>query len=244
MKKKLLIFLILAIVSVFSIVGFRVIKTKNTLEKIDNPLFSDGSKVMDEEVEVKNVEEKNNDENIDGMDQEQVWQEEKYSGTDNGVSNGSNSNVLNSSSNQNSFQSSSKDNSKNDSTSNTQSNSQASSESISDSNNDDNSVDLEHPDYYIHRGIIDCEESSGCLEKSVRIKLDYKKVIDYSNFVEVYAKNGSILGYFIEYVFKEYTYSSYDECNNVGTQIKNVLSNRITGYVCSVNGTLKINTVY
>ena len=47
--------------------------------------------------------------------------------------------------------------------------------------------------------------------------------IDNTFYVEVKAKNGTVLGYFIEYVFKEYKYDSDEECNQIGNEIKSKL---------------------
>lgn len=246
MKKQVLIlmFLVLAIVLVFSIVGIGNKGIKDTHQKTNTQFFSDSSKVVNRKLEDEKIEKKGKEEIINKNEQEQVKEEGQYIEKDIVINDSSNNDISSSSNNQNSSQSTSMSSSESHSISDSQSNSQAKNEVSFNSNNDNDSVDTNHPDYYIHRGIIDCEKSSDCLDKSVKIKLEYKKSIDYSNFVEVYAKNGSVLGYFIEYVFKEHTYSSYDECNSFGTKIKNALENRITGYTCNVDGTLKINTIY
>ena len=110
-------------------------------------------------------------------------------------------------------------------------------------NYDGKSIDTSHPDYSIHKGKKDCTDSSGCMDISLPIQFKYKKNISNTFYVEVRAKDGTVLGYFIEYVFKEYIYSSNEECNQNGNEIKSNLSDRVTSYSCN-SGTLKINTNY
>ena len=81
------------------------------------------------------------------------------------------------------------------------------------------------------------------MDISLPIQFKYKKNISNTFYVEVRATDGTVLGYFIEYVFKEYTYSSDEECNQIGNEIKSKLSDRVTSYSCN-SGTLKINTNY
>lgn len=111
------------------------------------------------------------------------------------------------------------------------------------SRTDDKTVDTSHPEYYIHQGKRDCTDSSDCMDISLPIQFKYKKVIANTYYVEVIAKDGTVLGYFIEYVFKDYTYSSDEECNQVGNEIKSTLSDRVTGFSCN-SGNLKIITNY
>lgn len=81
------------------------------------------------------------------------------------------------------------------------------------------------------------------MDISLPIQFKYKKVIANTYYVEVIAKDGTVLGYFIEYVFKDYTYPSDEECNQVGNEIKSTLSDRVTGFSCN-SGNLKIITNY
>lgn len=139
----------------------------------------------------------------------------------------------------NKTESSSKSNTQtNNNSTNNNNNSQAST-----NNYDGKSIDTTHPDYYIHKGKKDCTDSSGCMDISLPIQFKYKKNISNTFYIEVKSKDGTVLGYFIEYVFKEYAYSSDEECNQIGNEIKSKLSDRVTSYSCN-SGTLKINTNY
>lgn len=109
---------------------------------------------------------------------------------------------------------------------------------------DDNSVDTDSIDYPIHKGRIDCKDLNDCMNKSLPIQYEFKKSISNSFYLEVIAKNDNSLGYFIEYVFKENNYGSNEECEKIGSKIKQTLSDRVIGYECSSNGNLKIKTDY
>ena len=108
----------------------------------------------------------------------------------------------------------------------------------------DNSVNIHHLDYPTHKGRIDCTDYNKCMDDSLTIYFSYKKIISNVFYVEVISNSGTTLGYFTEYVFKEHTYSSIEECKQVGSENKNLLSDRITGFECDSSGTLKINTDY
>ena len=82
------------------------------------------------------------------------------------------------------------------------------------------------------------------MDDSLKIYFKYKQCISNVFYVEVMANNGTILGYFTEYVFKESSYSTYDECQKVGNEVKGLLSDRVTGYQCDSSNKLKINTDY
>ena len=98
----------------------------------------------------------------------------------------------------------------------------------------DNSVNKNSLDYSTHKGRIDnCDSSSSCMGKAISFYLKYKKNISNYYVIDVIANNGNVLGYFIEYVFKEANYDTESECNSVGNNIKSELSDRITGYKCS-----------
>lgn len=113
-----------------------------------------------------------------------------------------------------------------------------------DSNSDDNTVDTNNLDYHIHRGRIDCSNLDDCMSISMPIQYQFKKSILNSFYIEVIAKNDNTLGYFIEYIFKEYNYGSKDECEKMGSKIKQTLSNKVKGYNCDSEGVLKIITDY
>lgn len=109
---------------------------------------------------------------------------------------------------------------------------------------DDDIVDIESVDYPIHKGRIDCYSEAACMDISIPIQFKYKKSIANVFYLEVLSKKSNILGYFIEYNFKENQYSSYEECHSIGSEIKNTLSDRVISYECSSDGTLKIKTDY
>lgn len=109
---------------------------------------------------------------------------------------------------------------------------------------EDNSVNTFHLDYPTHKGRIDCTDYNKCMDDSLKIYFSYKKIISNVFYVEVKSNSSKTLGYFTEYVFKEYTYSSEEECQRVGSEIKSLLSDRIISYECDISNTLKINTDY
>lgn len=190
-------------------------------EKKEEQNESDNQEVEESEVKQEQKDNKQNNQNI----------ENKSSNTSNNSTNNNSSKV--SSSKVESSNSSSTQSSNNNSNSN---NSQVTVD-------DGNSVDTTHPDYHIHKGKKDCIESSSCMDISLPIQFKYKKSIDNTFYVEVKAKNGTVLGYFIEYVFKKYKYANDEECNQIGNEIKSKLSDRVTSYSCN-SGTLKIKTNY
>lgn len=108
----------------------------------------------------------------------------------------------------------------------------------------DNSVDENNIDYSIHGGRIDCNDVDSCVSISIPMQVKFKKSISNAFYVEVIAKNDTTLGYFIQYIFVEYNYGSYDKCSTVGDDIKQTLSNKVIGYDCSSEGILKVKTNY
>ena len=109
---------------------------------------------------------------------------------------------------------------------------------------EDNSINTSHLDYPIHKGRIDCTDYSVCMNETLDFYFKYKKSVSNVFYVEVKSNSGKTLGYFNEYVFKEGTYSDYDECQRKGNEIKSILSDRVTGYQCDSSNKLKINTDY
>ena len=109
---------------------------------------------------------------------------------------------------------------------------------------EDNSVNTSHLDYPTHKGRIDCTDYNKCMDDSLKIYFSYEKIISNVFYVEVKSNSNKSLGYFTEYVFKEHTYSSEEECQRVGSEIKALLSDRITGYNCDSSNTIKIITDY
>ena len=110
--------------------------------------------------------------------------------------------------------------------------------------NNDKTINTSHLDYYTHKGRIDCVDYNKCMDDSLKIYFKYKQCISNVFYIEVMANNGSILGYFTEYVFKDSSYSTNDECQKVGNEIKVLLSDRVTDYQCDSSNKLKINTDY
>lgn len=108
----------------------------------------------------------------------------------------------------------------------------------------DNSVDENNMDYPIHKGRVDCYDADSCVNISIPIQVKFKKSISNAFYVEVIAKNDTTLGYFIQYIFVDYNYGSYDKCSSVGDDIKQTLSSKVIGYDCSSDGVLKVKTNY
>lgn len=106
------------------------------------------------------------------------------------------------------------------------------------------SVDEESLDYQIHKGRIDCQDEASCMDKSIPIQFKYKQSISNVFYLEVISKKDNVLGYFIEYNFKEYKYQNNKECNLIGKEIKDTLSDRVVSYECTDDGILKIKTDY
>lgn len=106
------------------------------------------------------------------------------------------------------------------------------------------SVDEESLDYSIHKGRIDCQDEASCMDKSIPIQFKYKQSISNVFYLEVISKKDNILGYFIEYNFKEHKYQNNEECLLIGKDIKDALPDRVVSYECSADGILKINTDY
>ena len=106
------------------------------------------------------------------------------------------------------------------------------------------SVDEESIDYHIHKGRIDCQDEASCMDKSIPIQFKYKQAISNVFYLEVISKKDNVLGYFIEYNFKESKYQNNEECNLIGKDIEDTLSDRVVSYECSDDGILTINTDY
>ena len=115
---------------------------------------------------------------------------------------------------------------------------------ISPTKEEDDMVDEESLDYPIHKGRIDCQDEASCMDKSIPIQFKYKQAISNVFYLEVISKKGNVLGYFIEYNFKESKYQNNEECNLIGKDIRDTLSDRIVSYECSDEGILTINTDY
>lgn len=116
--------------------------------------------------------------------------------------------------------------------------------SVVQTDNDCDKVDEESVDYPVHKGRIDCHSEASCMDKSIPIELKYKQSISNVSYFAVISKADQVLGYFIKYDFKEFKYSSPEECNLIGKEIQTTLSDRVTNYECSEAGILKITTDY
>ena len=236
-KKKIFIMLLLIIVLIFVfIINFERKEVKREVSAKKEIIKEE--KTDDEEVEENSDDQKLNEN--DSIKKEQIESNNNSvnSSSNNNENESTNSTNKSSSTNTQSNQSSSNSNNQISSSTSSNNNSQAST-----SRTDDKTVDTSHPEYYIHQGKRDCTDSLDCMDISLPIQFKYKRVIANTYYVEVIAKDGTVLGYFIEYVFKDYTYSSDEECNQVGNEIKSTLSDRVTGFSCN-SGNLKIITNY
>lgn len=236
-KKKIFIMLLLIIVLIFVfIINFERKEVKREVSAKKEIIKEE--KTDDEEVEENSDDQKLNEN--DSIKKEQIESNNNSvnSSSNNNENESTNSTNKSSSTNTQSNQSSSNSNNQISSSTSSNNNSQAST-----SRTDDKTVDTSHPEYYIHQGKRDCTDSSDCMNISLPIQFKYKKVIANTYYVEVVAKDGTVLGYFIEYIFKDYTYSSDEECNQIGNEIKSTLSDRVTGFSCN-SGNLKIITNY
>lgn len=103
------------------------------------------------------------------------------------------------------------------------------------SSNDGNVVNKNTIDYSFHKGRTEskCKTNEACTSQGISFYSRYKRVIDKFEVLDVTTINGNVLGYFIEYVFKEGEYETDNECNSIGAAIKSELSDRVTGYRCS-----------
>lgn len=112
---------------------------------------------------------------------------------------------------------------------------------------EDNSVRTNDIFYRIHKGRIDYTDLDTCQNETLSFYLKYIRNINNLNYIEVMSNSDNILGYFVEYVFKEASYDNYEECDNIGNSIKSSLSDRVTGYQCNQKDNsyyLKIFTDY
>lgn len=127
------------------------------------------------------------------------------------------------------------DQSQNNSQSSTEQNTQNSQTNQSADTIDGNAVNKNTLDYSTHKGRIEknCESNNECTEQGLNFYLRYKRVVASFSVLDVTANNGKILGYFIQYEFKEGEYNTETECKTVGTAIKSELSDRVTKFMCS-----------
>lgn len=272
MNKKLIIFMLLLLSMIF-IICFNIKKvnvekdTQYIKDKVDNEVIESENKKqtekteeLEENIDSVTITEESNDEFKEEVKESNSNNDSNYSDqTSNKSNNSDNSDKKNtadksnnSSDNQNNNQNEiGSDNSnvditdnKSDQVTEEDKNEESPQQKEQIEESSDNSVDVHHLDYPTHKGRIDCVDYNKCMDESLTIYFSYKKIISNVFYVEVKSNGGSTLGYFTEYVFKEYTYSSVEECQRVGSEIKNLLSDRITGYECDSSGLLKIKTDY
>ena len=97
---------------------------------------------------------------------------------------------------------------------------------------DKNEIDKDHQDYKIHKGKIDCLNIDECIDKSKDIQKELSNNIGSITYIDVKNKNNDTLGYFINYIFKDYQYDDYETCISKGEYLKNYLIDRKVSYKC------------
>jgi hypothetical protein len=239
MRKKIIIVVLLILI--FIIMLFINLKSKEEKGKAGaiNDVIKDGE-ILEDEDDIDEIEVNEKEQILNESDDTENSSESDINNS-NVIKSNNYSNSTNNSSSSSNIESNKSSNdtiNESDSSTSTNNGSQAST-----SKTEDKTIDTSHPEYYIHKGRIDCTNSSDCMDKSLPIQFKYKKVISNAYYVEVAARDSTVLGYFIQYVFKEYTYSSNEECNKQGSEIKSTLSEIVTSYSCD-SGTLKITTDY
>lgn len=110
-------------------------------------------------------------------------------------------------------------------------------------NDDDDFVDTENDDYPKHKGRIDCLEIDECISKSVPIQYEFKNIISDIFYLEVLSKSDKILGYYIDYSFKNYKYEDYPMCMNKLTSLNEKIKNLDFEFTCDDNGLFSIKEV-
>lgn len=213
------------------------------LHKKDNKLSTKNIDNSTKIVEKEKSESTNEEENIVEKDDEKTDDEQKEESKQNNAESNSSNNssqavVTEEKSTNNTTKSSSSNNpatkSQNNSTnSNTVTNSP--SKNTQSNSNDGNLVNKNTIDYSFHKGRTEsnCKTNEACTNQGISFYSRYKRVIDKFEVLDVTTNNGNVLGYFIEYVFKEGEYETNNECNSIGAAIKSELSDRVTGYRCS-----------
>lgn len=201
------------------------------LDRLTNAVEKEKNQSTDEEEKIVEKE----DEKIDDKQKEESKQNSAESNSNNNssqavVTEEKSSNNTAKSSSSNSPATKSQNNSSN---SNSVTNSQD--KNTQSSSNDGNLVNKNTIDYSFHKGRTEksCNSNTSCTNQAIAFYIKNKKVIDYYSVLDVTANNGNVLGYFIEYVFKEGEYETDNECNSIGSSIKSELSDRVIGYRCS-----------
>lgn len=98
---------------------------------------------------------------------------------------------------------------------------------------EDNIIDEDSIDYKIHKGRIDCINTSLCNDMTKEIEKEFAGSIKDIDYIAVKNKNNQILGYFINYLFKDYDYYDYETCISKGEYLKQMLTNRDVSYKCN-----------
>ena len=241
MKKVLLRVLLILIIGGLVFVGCKKLvgMHKSTISTLKSTkVVEKESKKQEESITKTNNDEKKLDENKKDEKQEKST-ENKTKNENKSSGNTSNSqtsvteerksnSVTNSSSN--SGVTKSQNNSSNSNTSNNSSTNKPQNNS-----NEGNMINKNTIDYSFHKGRTEksCNTHESCTNQGISFYSRYKKVVDYFSVLDVTTNNGNVIGYFIEYVFKEAEYDTGDSCNSIGASIKSELSDRVTGFKCS-----------
>ena len=234
MKKIIVLIVILVSVSTGFVCFKQETNKLSTKEKNKSTeVVKQVEKQTDEELEdVDNIEVEEEKSSIDKVTEEKEQETKKETPKSN--SNNTTTKENNSTSNKSSSNSSNNSNEPQNNSQSAEQNTQNTQNNQSVPTVDGNAVNKNTIDYSTHKGRTDnCNSSSSCTEKGLNFYLKYKRVIANYFVLDVTANNGNILGYFIEYVFKEGEYDTEVECNSVGSSIKSELSDRVTGFRCS-----------
>lgn len=93
---------------------------------------------------------------------------------------------------------------------------------------------------YDNNNKIDCENIDDCMSISLPIQYELKNSIDSVFYLEINDNKNELLGYYIDYSFKDYQYKDYDTCTKKGAYLMDNLADRIDKYECSSEGLLTI----
>ena len=238
MSKRVKLILALGLIIVILLILFLCFHSKTTSNKDyqkKSDIHNNVEKITENEVDNQSSEDEennNSDEEVNDSNQDSSSNDSVTKTENNNISQ-ANSSSSNSTTNN---KSNSSNNNNNNSSSNTKSSNNNSSSVPNNSSNKDNGNEINKNtiDYSTHRGRIDkCSSNAECTNKGVAFYSKYKRVIANFFVLDVTTNNGNILGYFIQYEFKEGEYETESECNIVGASIKSELSDRVTGFKCT-----------
>lgn len=103
---------------------------------------------------------------------------------------------------------------------------------VTNEDNNKNEIDIDDADYKIHKGRIDCLNTSDCFQKAKKVQDELVNSIQDIMYLDVKNKRHQILGYFINYIFKDYQYDDYETCVSKGEYLKQILTDREVDYHC------------